>query len=251
VHFDDVDDPLPERAGRAEAICHTALAIDADILCLQEVASSQGKTTVTPSFLAGELRTQMRAFGWVSPEGSAEQSTSNPILYRRDRFLPVRQGIQWYSDAPLVPDTADWGNTIPRYAVWALFYDARSGGHLLVINTHLDHRSVAANRRAAEQLVALAHSESGGEPTVIAGDFNAPRFGDVQGNLACCFTRVLEAADGSTFRGIPLMQIDEIFVSEDVTVVSHAVIDPRADGKTSDHRPLVADLELPPGDSGP
>ena len=244
VHFDDAAAPQHEREERAREVCVTADRLEADILCLQEVATTHGPVVLEKSLLEVELRRMIPAYEWISPRGAASLSTSNPILYRKNRFLPVRQGVRWFSDTPNVPDSTHWGNVIPRYAVWAVFYDHATGAHFLVINTHLDHLSAAANRQSVAALLALVEEEADDSPIVVAGDFNAVPFSSVQREVCSYYRSVLKRSDPSTWNGLPLMQIDGIFVSEEIIVLDAAVVDTGSYGTPSDHRPVVADLGI-------
>jgi len=104
--------------------------------------------------------------------------------------------MHWFSETPDVPDSRHWGNAFPRHVLWAVFYDAAVGRHILVANLHLDHLSRRMNRRALEQLPQVLRHEAEnrrGEPLpiVVGGDFNEPAQGCARAPLSRAFTSVL------------------------------------------------------------
>ena len=111
------------------------------------------------------------------------------------------------------------------------------------------HSARVRNRQLAE-LARLARTS--GNPVIIAGDLNvtrhSPHFADLlsQGQLR-------PAAQGAwtptwpTFFPPAGIQIDHVLVSEDLGVAGFEI----GPGVGSDHRPVVADLELGPAAAGP
>ncbi|GAA3632509.1 endonuclease/exonuclease/phosphatase family protein [Microbacterium awajiense] len=96
---------------------------------------------------------------------------SCPLFFDEHR-LELREWSQTaLSDRPHEPGSRSWGNLIPRVLVTGVFLDRRSGGHLCVMNTHLDPFSSRSRVRAAEAIRIDARAR--GIPTVIVGDANA------------------------------------------------------------------------------
>ncbi len=94
----------------------------------------------------------------------------------------------------------------------------------------------------------LAHAP---RPLIVAGDLNAPEASPVVGNLLALGLRDAYSAGGTgwgysygdaTSARIAFLRIDHILVSEGVAVVDAAV----GNAGPSEHRPVIADLVLPP-----
>ncbi|MFI9604637.1 endonuclease/exonuclease/phosphatase family protein [Streptomyces sp. NPDC004069] len=113
------------------------------------------------------------------------------------------------------------------------------GAHVHVYDTHLDYRGDPSVRTAqvADMLDVLAADRG---PKILVGDFNA------QANaaeLAPLWQHLRDAAPdgGGTYPAVhPEQRIDFVTVSPDITVAGAREIATEA----SDHRPVVADLEL-------
>ena len=153
VRFDDTDDPESVRQEHIESVIHIISTIKPDIACLQETVTISGYSVVPSNPFINAIKDSLIEYGWIAPIGGAQLTDSNPILYRKDRYLPIKQGIFWFSSTPEVPDSLDWGNAIPRYCVWARFCDVPSGKYFVAANVHLDPVCHGANRFAANALL--------------------------------------------------------------------------------------------------
>ena len=109
----------------------------------------------------------------------------------------------------------------------------------------LPRLSLRALARWEQTSVVLNASDSVAGPRIVAGDFNNPPRGLTYGRLRERFTDSFRAAGwgfGYTFRSdLPLMRIDYIFTSPEIGVAGCRSLDSDA----SDHRAVVADLQLP------
>lgn len=116
-----------------------------------------------------------------SREVDPERGEACPLLYRSDRWRLVDQGTFWISSTPDEPGSSDWESACPRIATWGRFAPRRPmpalGGTLLVVNTHLDHRSARAREEGARLVRALVDRHEGA--AIVMGDFNAPPDGRV------------------------------------------------------------------------
>ncbi|MFE2092792.1 endonuclease/exonuclease/phosphatase family protein [Streptomyces sp. NPDC059460] len=113
------------------------------------------------------------------------------------------------------------------------------GSHVHVYDTHLDYRGNPSVRKAqvADMLDVLAADPG---PKVLVGDFNAEAKAP---ELAPLWQQLRDTAPdgGGTYPAInPFKRIDFVTVSPDITVVGAQEVATEA----SDHRPVVADLEL-------
>lgn len=122
---------------------------------------------------------------------------------------------------------------------------------LRVINTHLGLRG----RERMQQMTTLlgpgwlGASAEDGMPTVLCGDFNAiPASATYR--LAVRSLRDAQIVSGAnpkpTFPSrYPLMRLDHIFVTADISVERTTVLQNRLTRVSSDHLPLLADITLP------
>jgi endonuclease/exonuclease/phosphatase family metal-dependent hydrolase len=126
--------------------------------------------------------------------------------------------------------------------------DARvdaDGTTVRVVVTHLQNRSGRERREQAAHIVDLLAGDSDRPaPTVLLGDMNAgpdtPEMRALTAVLADAWAAVGDGP-GHTFPvRRPFARIDHVLISSGVTPVAAEVVDTRA----SDHRPVVADLDL-------
>ncbi len=181
------------------------------------------------------------------------------IVYDGTRLGALRYAHFWLSDTPDVPGSATWGNSVPRMATWVRFHDAATGGEFVVLNTHLDHRSGDARRKAASLLAATAESV-GAAPVVVTGDFNAAAGSStaydslVSGaglSDAWRAARLRLTPEYATYGGYrtPVLdrpRIDWILTTADIETEAIAINPNMFDGRyPSDHLPVHAHVRLP------
>jgi endonuclease/exonuclease/phosphatase family metal-dependent hydrolase len=222
-------------------------AVDADVICLQEVDRHYGERSEDvdqPLLLSRALDMQLAwgpAIGEERGGTGPDREYGNALLSR----LPIL-----ISDVHPLP-----GGGEPRSALRTLV--ELDGGTLWVTTTHLTR---TGGERAA-QIAALAalHSEPM-EAGVIVGDFNTepdapeltalrPRFSDAwevaQDRQDRSGWRFWQHDEGFTHpAGSPHRRIDQVWVSDGVAVASARVHDGHG---ASDHLPLVVDLEVRSG----
>ena len=223
-------------------------AVDADVICLQEVDRRFGDRSddVDQALLLSRALDMQLAWGPAIDEprdgGTDRRQYGNALLSR----LPIL-----VSDVHPLP-----GRGEPRIALRTML--ELDGGTLWVINTHLSTGD--ADQRAA-QVAALAalHTDSMGAG-VLVGDFNArpeaPELAALRGRFSDAWDLAEERDDRAGWRfwqrdeGLthpahsPHRRIDQVWASPGVTVAQAHVLD--ADG-ASDHLPLMVDLRIPSG----
>lgn len=155
------------------------------------------------------------------------------------RFDPIASGDLWLSDTPETPGSSTWGNKHPRLVTWARLRDKRTGRAFTVANTHLDHASENARRRAA---TLLAERLPG---AILMGDLNASPGEPTH-------TMLLSAGwdDGGarepTFHGYApkaRVRLDHVLVPRTHRLVRTHVV-PDAEGAyASDHHAVLAEIE--------
>lgn len=95
------------------------------------------------------------------------------IFYRRERLVPLELDHYWLSDTPEHVGSTSFGNELARMVTWVRFLDRETGEKLLVVNTHLDHRSETSRERSAELIRQRCVELHPGDPLILTGDFNA------------------------------------------------------------------------------
>jgi len=125
------------------------------------------------------------------------------------------------------------------------------GADLTAVSVHLG-LSARERPRHARELLALLGGGRG--PLVLAGDFNEESDGPAMRSLSYAFTSCGEsgaAGDGTFPAADPAHRIDDVLV-QSAPILSCRVADSDAARRASDHRPVLADLELlpPPGPVG-
>jgi endonuclease/exonuclease/phosphatase family metal-dependent hydrolase len=179
------------------------------------------------------------------------------LYVRQDGAQIVDWGEFWLSPTPEVVASRGWDAALHRMAIWA---DIRLDGSTEVVRvygTHFDHRGEIARVESA-RLIA-GHASGAGRPTVVMGDLNAP---DDSGPLRfladlgyrSAVTTLHPSETLGTFNGFedPLgggRRIDHILVGPGLRPKRAAILDDRVGGLfPSDHFPVVAVVEIPPGD---
>lgn len=121
---------------------------------------------------------------------------------------------------------------------------SRPGGRLLVASTHLGLKAEERAEHAAEVLTLLR--ELPAPHAVVAGDFNEPPDWPAWRAFQTGGLRDLGPGSGQTFPArTPRKRIDGILGSPGVAAVDYRVIDDPRVERASDHRPVLAVLQLP------
>ncbi len=185
----------------------------------------------------------------------------NVIFYRPEDLERLEDGVFWLSDDPARRGSVGWGNDHPRTARWCRFRRRADGRELLVIDTHLDHRSAESRDRSGPLIATRARDLSRGAAVIVMGDFNcgldsasyaAMTSPPEQGGLGLVDSlRELHAAqeaDNGTyhaFTGKGERRIDFVFASHALAPVRAEVVRLARDGQwPSDHFPVFAEVRV-------
>ncbi len=214
-----------------------------DVVCLQEVDQERRRSGRVDQVheIAGRLA---KAYRFHAVSEADDGRFGNAVLSSR----PLRL----IANGPL-PALETRLRLEPRGVLWVEVEvgDAR----LQVLNTHL---SILERERRiqVEGLVEWVDRARNGGPLVLAGDLNATRDSWVGRRLASVLGDVVEPhalmRTVRTWSGrLPLLRIDHVFATPDVHARYVAIPRRRLERAASDHLPLVVDLEIAPGRSGP
>lgn len=120
---------------------------------------------------------------------------------------------------------------------------ARDGARLLVASAHLGLEAAERARHAGEVLQLLGELDAA--HVVVAGDLNEPPGGPAWRVLGAGGLRDPEPTAGPTFpAAAPRKRIDAVLVSPGLRVVEYRVVDDVAVARASDHRPVLAVVEV-------
>lgn len=221
-----------DRLRRPERILEVLCEIDADVVALQEA----------------DRRLGARASA-IPLEMMAARSS-----YRAVPFETRRDSIGWHGNALLVKphveivahQPVELPTLEPRGAVMA---DLRIRGTLVrVVGMHLDLSGLWRRRQARAVLQAL-EERRGDPPTVLMGDLN--EWSQHGGCLLDFGHQYRFAHTGKSFHARrPLVRLDRIMVSRDVTVVASGAHHSAKARRASDHLPIWAKLSLGAPGSG-
>lgn len=207
-----------------EATARVIEDANADIVVLQEVSRGWLVTSGNDQLAWLGRRLDMP---YVWGPASTDDLWGNAVL---SRFPVVSESLTRYAAT----------QNLKRSAL-TVGLEINDGFILTVVATHLDNPAGADGPRSAqlEQLVGILAID---RPTIVAGDFNMtpddPLIERLVGTGLVDAAAEAGALDGTSEDG---RRIDYIFVSPEIAVQSVEVIDSDA----SDHRPVVATLELP------
>lgn len=216
-----------------ERIARAITETGAGIIALQEVSGPGDTASEKPD----DFSRLATAFGGHAVEGPALQNDDR----RYGNLLLSRWPVRDWRVADLAHPARE-----PRNAIMATI--ASPDGPLRVVASHfgLRHRE----RRAQAELIAALAAQEGEMPTVILGDFNdwLP-FSPVVRLLSRSLGRHIGAVRRMpTFPSrLPLLALDRILVNDRVRLRSVRVPATPLARTASDHRPLVAEVEIAAG----
>ncbi len=225
-----------------------------DIVMLQEVTTWDG-SYLLPARQIPDLEDLLPEYAFVGASPRDKIESSNPILYREDRFHAEETGVLYFTDDPDVPysyGSGTWSGTwSPRFCRWARLRDPSTEQAVYLFNVHYHPYLLRSKREASRILVERVEDIAGDAPYVIAGDFNSLP-GSAQVRIIEELLPVHDVLNGArrgSFHGYtgipPWPRVDYIFASQHFTIHHAELARDRYNGTyASDHYPLFATLEL-------
>lgn len=175
----------------------------------------------------------------------------NPIFYNRSKFRLIESDTKWLSDTPDIVSKYP-ESSLNRIYTYALLERISDGRRIMVINTHLDHKSGEARTKQINVLIEFAKS-CGDYPILISGDFNSEVTSGVYSTMQSSgfsdsSTVAMQAQTAATFTsfGTKNKIIDFIFVTPKLlNVTKYSVCGEKIDGDyPSDHHPVLIEYRL-------
>lgn len=206
------------------------------------------------------LQKKLPAYVINIPGRISDDSAQCPTLFIRKAEFEVLEGReQWLSTTPDVHLSKDWDSAFPRMMSYAKLRHNKSGVHLWVVVTHLDHIGTEARLNQATMIANWVETVKG--PVIIMGDFNDSPDSPVHQALTAPETTLRdtwqilkrkenqESFTSHGFDGIPQKtRMDWILVSPHFNVTDAIIIrDNKAGRYPSDHFPYCIDLEWKKG----
>lgn len=231
---------------RQKSVSDTILKYLPDTVGVQEASPSW------MTYLNKTLSSFYASVGEGRDGGSSGKHSA--IFYRKDRFELIETDTKWMSDTPGTVSKFE-ESSLNRVYTYALLKVRESGKQILIVNTHLDHKSSAARTKQIKVLLTGIRDlldKWGDLPVVLSGDFNAQPSSDVYrlvtGVLADSSKVALSAEESHTYHnyGSASAVIDYIFVdTKNISVDSYKVITDKENGMLpSDHYPLCIEYYI-------
>ncbi|EGY23246.1 hypothetical protein HYQ45_001976 [Verticillium longisporum] len=234
---------------------------DSPFLCLQEV--------LYPQLL--DIQAGLGE-GWgyvgIGRDDGDRLGELSPVFYRVDTWKCEVFKNYWLSETPDRPSKG-WDAALPRIVTVGEFVHKRTGQRAVVMSTHFDHLGVVAREQSAKLILRIAaqwaeeRASSPPAAVILGGDFNSNPSDNAYKSMVAKGSGMADAhalvpaekryGNELTYTSFDepdqqAVRIDFIFVKvpSDVKVTTFGVLTNRFDDGVflSDHRPVVADLEV-------
>ncbi|KAL2260369.1 hypothetical protein VTK26DRAFT_5640 [Humicola hyalothermophila] len=238
---------------------------ESPFVCLQEVLHPQ----------LVDIREQLgQSWSYIGQgrEDGKEGGEYCPIFFRSDRWVCEHSTTYWLSETPDRPSKG-WDADNMRIVTVGSFRHRATGTAIVVMNTHLDYRGAVAREEGARLLLLLAKLWPGQQrpddarpPLFLGGDFNSTPADSAYDILTSPGSGMRDISDlvpdnskygnpDTTYTsfgepGERQRRIDFLFVRNppgNLRFLTFSILSNRFDDGVylSDHRPVVADLEIP------
>ncbi|KAJ0117755.1 endonuclease/Exonuclease/phosphatase [Diaporthe amygdali] len=195
----------------------------------------------------------------------------SPVFYQIDTWKCERSQTYWLSPTPEEPSTG-WDAVLPRIVTMGQFEHRENGARVVVLSTHFDHIGLKAREESAKLILKLTDSWVGefnksgkGKPPVyLGGDFNSTPEDKAYQTMTAPGTGMTDISTtvpedrryGNVLTYTSFNEpdqspsrIDFLFVKDtsDINFLTFGVLANRFDDGVfiSDHRAVVADMEIP------
>lgn len=251
IRYDNPGDGPNQWRFRRDGLAELIRDQNVDILGCQEALRNQ----------IADLEERLPGYAWygVGRDDGRERGEFVPIFYRKDRFDVLEKSSFWLSESPDQPGSRSWDAALPRVTTYMRLRDKETGAVWSVFNTHFDHRGRLARVESARLLREKVSEVPKSDRVLLLGDFNCQPSdrpyqvltAESEESRRLSDARTASQTDprgpDSTWNGftmiIPGRRIDFIFVSGNVRVLSHEILEARMGERfLSDHLPVVVDV---------
>lgn len=210
----------------------------------------------------------LKSLGYSEVETTAGTSNYTPMFYNAERLDVVRSGYFLYSG----PNDVN-----SKSVTWAVFCEKESGKQFAVFNTHFMYNQSGIDGNAARvsnayemlELIEKVQADDPNISVVMGGDLNSKVNSDPHGvlrseGLKAAWDRAETKNDSSGHHDYATYDrswgiytdwkeistthtsaIDHVYVSENTSVKSYAVLSNLYALWTSDHMPVLVEIDLP------
>jgi endonuclease/exonuclease/phosphatase family metal-dependent hydrolase len=206
----------------------------------------------------------LRADGWCyvgqAREDGKEQGEYACIAYRPERFEVDETSTFWLSETPDVPGSRSWESVCTRICTWGRFRDRLTDSCFTLFNTHLDHRSKAAQLNGMKLILKRIKIIAPEGAVILSGDFNvfpdSPVIAMIDAIMHNVWDISLTPVEGPRYTYNAFKYCDEppashpgpidyIYVNSSVRVQGVRVLNDSEHGLyPSDHFPVLACLNI-------
>ncbi len=228
---------IAERAPRLKAILDP---LDADVIGFQECRNEWEK------ILTCDYSDKYHIF--LKRRGDDE---STPILWKKERFNLIKEGIFWLSDTP-EKMSRGWDELYNCYRIcmYAVLEEKESGMRFCFMNTHYGFGDKC--QTDSSELIYKYSKNISDLPTFITGDFNMRPDSAGYARMTKYYSDVNKATlnyTDTTYHGYAPetkdQHIDYCFVDDDIAPLKTVLLDQTFDGKyPSDHFGLYFELDI-------
>lgn len=235
---------------RRDAVTAAMAELNADIVAFQEMETWAGRGERSENIQLDWISQNAPQYSIASVGDPEIYPSTQPILYKTDKFKLIDQGFFFFSERPDEIYSRPWDQSFSAFASWSQFEDLATNQRFRVVNVHFDHSS-KINRHGAAHLVSDRINPwlSEQEPVIVIGDFNALSWFKTIDILL--EDDRLELADraGSTFhfnKGLNLFPaIDHVIYSGFEQLGKTLRLNKKYEGVwPSDHYPIKVDLKF-------
>ncbi|MEX2601673.1 MAG: endonuclease/exonuclease/phosphatase family protein [Balneolaceae bacterium] len=253
IRYDNPGDGASRWDLRKEQVVNLIRFHNSDFVGVQEALHHQ-------LLYMDEQLSHMNRIG-VGRDDGVEAGEYSAIYYNSNRFelVPGTEETIWLSETPDQIE-AGWDAALPRILTSGKFRRVEDGKEFFIFNTHFDHVGDLARLESSKLILETIQRKSGDLPVVVTGDFNVTPESDpyrvITGEgspLSDAYFRSEQPHLGPnfTFGGFTVRgntqerRIDYIFVNDQVSVKSHAILPYFRDGRyLSDHLPVLSEIQL-------
>ena len=249
IHYIVPQDQDEDWEERKHAVTRVLKEIDADIIAFQEMETFEGGHYSRRNLQITWINASTKGYKIAAVGDPKFFPSTQPILYKPERFRTITQGFFFFSDTPDKIYSRQWDGRYPYFCSWVRFHSKCIGKEFYVFNVHNDYKS-RSNRLKTSALIAdrIQRVVPDGVPIIVLGDFNASKRSKEIRLIEAIGLTVVQPG-GATFRrwGLPFLPaIDHILVSEEFKPQSNVIVwRKRYNGVyPSDHYPISVKLTL-------